>query len=433
MSRPPEDHPKRLQLANEVHARPPEALSTPERATYLAVVVDEADRPRERAHVEALCAHFGVAPPAPGASHFSGRLGPLRLKWERHSEFSSYTVYAAGRSPRPFSEPAAGFLPAGWLGDIPGRTIAAAHGKLVPAPADPADPALLQDHFEGQVAIGAEIGDGAGFAFTDFHIHEDGFTRFLVFDRGFTPRQAGRMLQRLFEIEAYRTMALLALPIAREQGPRIQTIDRSLAALTDHIAREAGSDEALLGELTALAAEVESAQAASQYRFGASRAYHDLVRTRIAELRERRIAGIQTIDEFMTRRLAPAMTTCASVSQRLRDLSERVAQASALLSTRVDIAREKQNQALLASMERRARHQLRLQETVEGLSIAAITYYGVGLVAYGAKALKAAGLHIDTDVAVGVGIPVVGLLVALALRRARQRIHHAVHGRDDAG
>jgi uncharacterized membrane-anchored protein len=152
------------------------------------------------------------------------------------------------------------------------------------------------------------------------------------------------------------------------------------------------------------------------------------VRTRIEELRERRIPGMQTVEEFMSRRLSPAMATCLTVSQRLRDLSERVAQASNLLSTRVDIAREKQNQSLLASMERRARLQLRLQQTVEGLSVAAITYYVVGIVSYGAKALDAVGVPVKPELAVGAAIPVVLVLVALALRRARRRIVGAHDG-----
>jgi uncharacterized membrane-anchored protein len=242
-------------------------------------------------------------------------------------------------------------------------------------------------------------------------------------NRGFTPRQAGRMLQRLFEIEAYRMMALLAFPIARQLSPRMVDIERALAVLTDRIASGVGDDESLLQELTRLAAEIESSLAASQFRFGACRAYHELVTTRIAELRERRLPGIQTIEEFMVRRLTPAVATCATVSQRMHDLSERVAQGSALLSTRVDIAREHQNQALLASMDRRARLQLRLQQTVEGLSIAAIVYYVVGLVGYGAKAGKAAGLKVEPDLIVGLSIPLVALLVMWALRRARRALH----------
>jgi uncharacterized membrane-anchored protein len=232
-------------------------------------------------------------------------------------------------------------------------------------------------------------------------------------------------LQRLFEIEAYRMMALLALPIARRQSPRILDIERSLAALTDGIAsgeHDPTSDEALLQELTRLAAEIESGLSASQFRFGACRAYADLVTRRIQELREQRAPGLQTLEEFMSRRFRPAVATCQTVSQRLHDLSERVAQASGLLRTRVEIARERQNQQLLASMDRRARLQLRLQQTVEGLSVAAISYYVAGLVGYAAKGLRSAGLDLDPDIAVGVSVPVVALLFYLAMRRARRRM-----------
>jgi uncharacterized membrane-anchored protein len=314
-------------------------------------------------------------------------------------------------------------LPAGWLAALPGSTIVAAHAELVHASADALDMQALAEPFDGQPVVGAEIGEGVGIACTDFRIHADGFARFLVLNHAFTPRQAGRMLQRLFEIEAYRTLALLALPIARRQAPRAVAIERSLATLTDRIAADTGDDETLLHELTRLAAEVESGLAASQFRFGACRAYHDLVTTRIAELRERRLPGMQTIEEFMARRLTPAVATCTTVSQRLHGLSERVAQASALLSTRVDIAREGQNQALLASMDRRAKLQLRLQQTVEGLSVAAIVYYVAGLVGYVAKAGKAGGLSVEPDLVVGLSIPLLVAAVVLALRRARRGLH----------
>jgi uncharacterized membrane-anchored protein len=286
----------------------------------------------------------------------------------------------------------------------------------------------LAAHFGPNTVVGADIGDGAGRVFTDFAIHDDGFGRLLLQDREMTARQAGRMLQRLFEIEAYRMMALLALPVARALWPRLQDTERTLAALTERMALSTEDDEHLLQRLTALAAEVESALAASQSRLGASRAYHALVVTRIAELREQRIAGLQTIDEFMTRRLSPAMATCATVSQRLHDLSERVAQACALLSTRVDITRQRQNQALLEATARRARLQLRLQQTVEGLSLAAIVYYLAGLVGYGAKALKAAGVPVSPDLLTGLALPLLAAGTWRMLHKIHQRIAH-----DEAG
>jgi uncharacterized membrane-anchored protein len=215
---------------------------------------------------------------------------------------------------------------------------------------------------------------------------------------------------------------LLALPIARTAAPRLRAMEGELAELAAQLAGGMGTDDALLEDLTRLAAKVESAIGESRFRFGATTAYYELVRNRIAELREQRLPGTQTIDEFMTRRLGPAMATCRSVAQREVELSERVARANDLLATRVGIVRERQNQELLASMDRRARLQLRLQETVEGLSVAAITYYVVGLVGYGAKALKSAGAPIDIDLTVGLSIPVVALLVALGVRYVRRTI-----------
>ena len=422
MIRLPPDLPDRFLAANEVHARPYEPLDIPVRGSYLAIQVETEARERERAHLRALCERFGCAPPGEDLTQFSVPFGEFQLKWERHGEFSTYIVLVPGLPTRPFAEPAIDYLPPDWLAAIPGHVIVATHAQVMQAPEKPDDPVMLQDYFGSAAVVGAAIGEGAGFAYTDFKIQHDGFVRFLMLSCAFTDYQAGRMMQRLFEIEAYRVLALLALPIARRESPRVVEIERSLATLTQEMANEDRGDETLLGELTQLAARVESAIASSQYRFGASRAYYALVNARISELRERRIPGLQTIEEFMARRLSPAMATCTSLSRRLQELSERVARASSLLSTRVSIAREKQNQALLASMDRRARLQLRLQQTVEGLSVVAISYYVVGLIAYVAKGVEAAGGGIDAAIATAVAIPVVGFAVAMTVRWVRRRI-----------
>ncbi len=438
----PPDHPDRATLAAEVHARPPQSLAAPSRASVVAVRLEDEERAAERDHLKTLSAAHGAAAPLAGENQWRATLGPLRIKWERHGEFSSYTFFADGLGDTPFAEPVVALLPPGWLAGVPGQTVVAAHARLAAAATlcdgagDTPTTEQLALHFGANVVVGAEIGEGAAMVFTDFVIHGDGFARFLLLDREMTERQAGRMLQRLFEIEAYRMMALLALPVARALWPRLIGVEHRLADLAARIAGSAAPpaavqpppttdgehDEALLQQLMALAAEVESALAASQVRFGASRAYHALVTTRIAELRERRIRGLQTIDEFMARRLSPAMATCANVSQRLHNLSERIAQASSLLSTRVDIARQRQNQALLAATARRAKLQLRLQQTVEGLSMAAIVYYLAGLVGYGAKALKAAGAPLSPDLVTGAAIP----LLALATWWVLRRIHHGI-------
>jgi uncharacterized membrane-anchored protein len=427
----PRDHPQRRALNDEVHARPPEPLAAPLRASYVALLGDAAQREASLDAVRDLARRSGAETlPEPGATHYSADLGAFRLRWERHGEFTRCMVVAPGAGDDPFAEPAVAVLPPGWLSALPGEVVTAVHAALVPvagdagAPAPPDADALSARHFAGHPLIGSRIVGGRGEAFTDFRIHPDGFGRILVRDRGMTPTQAGRIVQRLFEIETYRILALLAFPVAKELAPFLGERERELSEIATALIGAGEADEAALHErLSRLAAETESQEAATLFRFGAASAYHDLVRRRIAELRETRIEGLQTFDEFTERRLAPAIATCAAVARRQEALSARVARVTQLLSTRVEISRERQAFAVLASMDRRARLQLRLQQTVEGLSVAAITYYVVGLVGYAAKALKSAGLwRVEPDVAVGVSVPAVALLVALGLRRVRHGI-----------
>ncbi len=242
------------------------------------------------------------------------------------------------------------------------------------------------------------------------------FSRLLIIDNGMTPGQAGRNLQRLVEIEAYRMLALLAFPLARARMGELNKLESELRDATTALVRAAEAEEAhLLERLTHLAAAIENLQSASQFRFAAAASYHELVERRIDELREDRLEGLQTFSEFFDRRLQPAMRTCRVVVERQADLSARVARTTELLSTRVEISSQRQSHALLDSMDRRAQLQLRLQETVEGLSVAAITYYIVSLVGKGAEALGAAGLKVDPAISMGVAIPIVALIVAIGV------------------
>jgi len=427
----PADHPQRYVLANEVHARPYDLLEVPERVSFLAVL--SAERAAEHAHLIRLCERGGVHPPPPAASHFVADFGAYRVKYERHTEFSGYTFFLRGQSRDRFAEAAIAAAPADWVASIPGATLVAAHVELVPRGAALPEAREIARVFGGNYVVGAEIGEGVAAVFTDFRVHADGHNRFLVLDAQMSRRQAGRMVQRLLEIETYRMMALLALPVAQSAAPRLAEMEQTLVEITAAMAggpagEHRSNDPELLDRLIPLAAEAERAVVSAQYRFGAGRAYHDLVSSRIAELRERRLPGTQTIEEFMARRLAPAMATCESVARRQRELSERVARASRLLSTRVDIVRERQNQELLGSMDRRARLQLRLQQTVEGLSVAAITYYVVGLVGYAANGLKSVGLAVDADLAMGISIPIVALLAALGVHHIRRTVTRAERG-----
>jgi uncharacterized membrane-anchored protein len=420
----PADHPLRKQLNDEVHARPSDSLRAPLRVSYLALLSAPAGRRDEWEHVSGLLHRFGQRAPECPSSHISVDLGPFSLRFERHTEFTRYTVTVPGAFDDPFSVAALDAVPFDWVANLKGEIMVASHGAILGAREGEVNyEQIAAHHFEGNVLIGSRMGDDSAIALTDLRVRADGFSRFLILDRRLTPRQGGRLVQRILEIDTYRIMALLALPVARELTPMLASYEQELSLVTKVLESADENDEAtLLDRLTRLEAQIESREAENHYRFSAATAYYELVQRRIAELREFRIPGLQTFGDFTERRLAPAMNTCHAVSARQESLSQHIARANQLLATRVDITRERQNQALLESMNRRAKAQFKLQQTVEGLSIAAITYYLVGLIGYIAKGLKAAGWRVDYEIVMAVSIPVVVVLTAFGIHHVRHAV-----------
>ena len=253
-------------------------------------------------------------------------------------------------------------------------------------------------------------------------VQHDRYMRILIRNVSMQDRHAGRVVQRVLEIETYRIMALLGLPLAREASPRIRYVDENLAEIALQMSRpDSGkSDAQLLEELSVLAAEIEAISARNSYRFGATKAYYAIVKQRLHELREERLEGLQTLSETIERRMAPAMNTCEHTSSRQHALSQRVSRVASLLRARVDVELEKQNQDLLSAMNKRAELQLRLQETVEGLSVVAISYYLIGLLSYGLKGIKAFGIPINPDLVIGLAVPIVAFVLWTALRKAKK-------------
>lgn len=418
------EHALRRPLTEEVHARPYEMMPPPARGSFIAMLSGEAGAEADWRAVRDLCVRFEVAPPPEGAMHYSADLGAFRVRWERHTEFSTYGFIRQEPFVEPFANPVIERVPVDWLEQLPGEALVAIHVAVEDRRDGARELAELAALFSGNTVAGSVVAGGSAKAWTDFRIHADGFSRILVEDLDLRIRQVGRLVQRLVEIETYRMLALLAFPAARKHGHAISEIDRRHAGLTERVTELAGfeDEQGLLNDLSRLAAEVEHIATATNYRFSAAQAYYALVERRIEELREHRVEGVQTFREFMDRRLAPAMRTCESVRNRLGTLSDRLNRTGSLLRARVNLALEQQNRDLLKSMNQRAHLQLRLQETVEGLSVVVLSYYSVGLVNYVAKAAKAGGMSVDTDLVTGLSIPVVVAAVFFGMRQLRKRV-----------
>lgn len=413
-------HPLRRQVLDELHARPFQPTTTPRRVIHQAFATAALPAAAERERLADWCRATGAARPDEAASFHRAEFATSRLRWERHSEFSSYGWDTASVTAEPFAWPIGELPPVGSALEPPGPLLVAADLSLVAA--DRLAPGWEKLFDPAALCVSAVAG-GAALAATDFRQDARGFTRILVIDRGLGPTAAGALVQRLLEIETYRCFALLGLPEAQRMGPIIGRIERELVEVAGRMTTATGlqSNAALLDTLVTQAAELEAEAAASSFRFGATRAYEALVRSRLAAIGETPVEGFSTWTAFLDRRFAPAMRTCQTTAERQTELSTKLARASNLLRTRVDIALEQQNKALLETMSDRARLQLRLQQTVEGLSIAAVSYYVLGLVAYVLKGGKDAGiLPFEPTVATAAVLPFVIVLVALVVRHIRR-------------
>ncbi|MAC77482.1 MAG: hypothetical protein CML66_05405 [Rhodobacteraceae bacterium] len=424
---PIEDHPLRYALANELHARPFPSLSTPSMAAFLAIKQPTdavaRDRGEDLAHLVALLDRHGAAHPQPGATHYSAQIGRHWLKWEQHTEFVTYTAFCEGVGDRPFDPAEFGVFPDDWLGRAPGQRLTSALVRVCAAQSDDQIARDLGDWFVPESTVASDVLDGAATVASDFRIDPAGHMRMAVFTRPEAgQRRVGRTVQRLMEIETYKTMSLLGFTRARSLSDRIGQLDTRLTEVMVEMTEGDQPADKILPDLLAISSELETMAARSAFRFGATGAYRVIVGERIIALREARFKGRPTFAEFMVRRFDPAMRTVTSTEKRLETLAARSIRAGDLLRTRVDVERSAQNQALLESMDRRADMALRLQHTVEGLSVVAISYYAVSLVSYLLYPLSdATGLSKGMIMAM-VTLPVV-VLVWLAIRRIRKSLH----------
>ncbi|XDA96822.1 DUF3422 domain-containing protein [Sulfitobacter sp. LCG007] len=424
---PINDHPLRLRLANELHARPFPAMGAPATAVFIAIKQPDnavtRDRERDVAHLVALLERHGVGHPQPGATHYFGQIGRHWLKWEQHTEFVTYTAFTEGHIERPFDPAAFDVFPADWLEEAPGHRVTSAILTIVRRPSDDADISTrLDDWFVAESLATSRVIDDSAVVAGDFRIDVNGHLRFAVFvspDTG--QRRVGRIVQRLCEIETYKAMSMLGFARVRAMQESLNHLDTRLTGLMADMAGEKSAPEQTLDDLLAISAELEGLAARSSFRFGATDAYEAIVTQRIAALREARFMGRQHLAEFMMRRYEPAMRTVKSAERRLEAMSRRSVRASNLLRTRVDVMRSAQNQSLLASMDRRADQQLRLQKTVEGLSVVAISYYAVSLAGYLLYPVAEA-LEISKGMLTAVVTLPVVLLVWWMIRRIRSYV-----------
>ena len=362
-----------------------------------------------------LIANFAGQEVSPKLRYASGPLAGFTAKLERHTEFVSCTLKGTADHTETQALTALSEL---LLGNevemlVAIHVIVTNNQKTM----------LKQTEFGERTYGGIMSGDNN--VRSTLKPTKDGFVVLSVAAPEQTANELGRRIQRLIEFETYRTLCLIGLPCARRTSTAISSMDDALNKISSQIEANATASEEDVGrmfdELVDLSAKADTLRAETKFRFSASRAYHALVEQRIKAMNETKSGDIQRLTSFVRSRLTPALSTIDSVVQRQQLLSEDLARALTLLRTRIDLRMSRSNQESLQSMNLRHRQQVMISQTVEGLSIIAITYYAVGLCTYAFKGLQASNLlPVSVEVATGLAIPAVFLLAFGSLRRVRK-------------
>lgn len=398
-------HSQRERLHNELHARPSIYFSEPAHLYHYAFLADA------QAHAELLI-HLGEATGLAFDNDAVQQILTLDdkvLKWERHTEFSTLTVMVPkAASVEPWAAPPAWLAPV-----VESQSDALINATLVLVEGDDAWRGSAEAYGFTDPA-GSQVGGGDATVWGDFRLDAGGYTRLLLLNHGLNAFRLGRMVRRLFEIETYRMMASLSLPLAKELALELQAYELELGELSDRNAeQEDANPRPLLTALSLLSARLERSGARSRQRFSATEAYARIVFSRIEELREARVDHCPRLGTFLLRRFRPTVHYCAAIHQRQESLAESAARLNDLLRTRAQVEIEEQNSSILNSLDERASSQLKIQKAVEGLSIIVISYYVFSLFKLGLESLEALGIAIPPHTAALILGPLSGMIIGL--------------------
>jgi uncharacterized membrane-anchored protein len=417
-------HPLREALYDELHVRPSHAVTTPHKISHLAFRISKDNHNHALRLICELCQQHGIAEPTEETMSFKADFEGYSIQWESHVEFYSITIMKPCQSGDDlFEKPAIDSLPGGWLTRLQGEIVVAFHLGITEKTNQSSDDDL-RAYFDGYPVAISEAMDGKVKLYTAFRLHGDGYGRFIVSNEGISKSQIGRLARRLIEMETYRLFAMLAFPLAKQIAPQLLKLDQQLADLLSELtgANTVDEERTIMDELAKLEARLETWRAITNRRFSGAKAYHEMIQSRLNRIAENKVAGNETLSEYMCRRLDPALRTCSTVHASMEDLSRRISHASELLRTRVHLGLQEQNRILLSTMNRRARLQFRLQETVEGLSVVAISYYLVSLIKIVLGGMPVNFLGLSKSALLAAIVPLVFGVVFWLIRRLKHSL-----------
>ena len=433
-------------LKDELHARPYIKLGSNLRTFHFAYLIKDTDEKNAWKYLDKFLKQLNFQSlPKEASKYWVAEGKDLIVRYECHTEFISLTLIYPNKIenedeniPKLFDVKFLNLLPQDFLQNFPGQHFLSTWIEMVPSnynfkPID-IEKFFYHDNFAGSNV--AEDGANVFMSFksdrTDFL--DSGFRRVFVQNKSLRTRRTGRLIQRIVELETYQVLSLLSLPQVREQSFHLSNLEKQITEITQSVSKTTKRNldkksitypdyQNNLNELAYVVAKIEEIDSFTNYRLSATAAYYKLVEQRVKDLREDRLNSFQTNNEFLSRRLQPAIRTSEAFSKRLESLATRAQRADNLVRTQIEMGVQIQNKNLLESMELRARAQLRLQETVESLSIVAITYYIIGLLSTLIDPINFEQLFFSKQIFLAFCVPIILILIWYIAKMVRKKIN----------
>ena len=380
-------------------------------------MVESVDREKEQTHWAKLCCDSRQPLSSEAQTNYALSINGARFIWQRHSEFSTYTLFAPGAFNEPFDDLFCNRIAETWLSAIPGQVLRRV--KLAIYPQDQSTQALraVDRHFTPVNRISSIVQGGDAQIWTNFTIHEDNYGHMLILMKGASRGSTGRLVQQLLEMGHYRKLTLLGVPVAHRARELMDDVECTLTLVVQHLKSNQIGDEDALKKLVSITVESELISSMIDSRLAATKAYYQLTCDRLRELREERVDSEMTLADFTARRLKPSYRTCEAVSERHRDLCRRLERLYSLLQIKTSTATAKQSRDLLSSMDQRVALQVKMQRLVESVSVVVISYHVLALINAELDSLYQLQWIPDPSATRGVLIPIVLLASWGILRR----------------
>ena len=435
-----------LSFKDELHARPYIKLSNNLRTFHFAYLLKENDEKKSWVYLDKFLGKINFQKlPKQVSKYWVAEGKDLIIRYECHTEFISLTLIYPNKieddnknKTKLFDENFLRLLPIDFLKNFPGEHFLSSWIEMLPSKSN-FKPIDIEKFFYHDNFAGSNVAEDGANVFMSFKSDRtnfigSGFRRVFIQNKNLRTRRTGRLLQRIVELETYQVLSLLGLPQVRTETKNLSNLEKQITEITKSVSKTAKSNldkkairypdyQKDLNELSYVVAKIEEIDSSTNYRLSATSAYYKLVEQRIKDLREIRLESFQTNNEFLSRRLQPAIRTSEAFSRRLESLATRAQRADNLVRTQIEMGVQIQNKDLLKSMELRARAQLRLQETVESLSIVAITYYIVGLLSTLVDPINFDFIFISKELFLALCVPIVLILIWYVAKTVRKKIN----------